>query len=71
MALVFAHRLMVGGMDGTGQYRCSMDVKNHLMLEVADDTKVASNMRGFLVFPGATWTLSAPARSASYLPLIT
>jgi hypothetical protein len=26
MALVFAHKLVVGGMDGTGQYRCSMEV---------------------------------------------
>jgi hypothetical protein len=32
-----------------------MEVKNHLLLEVADDTKVASNMRGFLVFPGVFW----------------
>ena len=52
MGLVLAPRLVVGGMGGTGQYRCSMEVKNHLLLEFADDTKVASNMRGFLVFPG-------------------
>jgi hypothetical protein len=52
MALVFAHKLVFGGMDGTGQYRASMEGQNHLMLEVADDTQVASNMRRYVVFPG-------------------